>query len=140
MKIIKRNGSEVVFDNSKIIAAVTKANNVVPAAQQLSKQQIHAIADHVQAVCGARNHAMNVEEIQDLVENAIMDTGAHEVARKYITYRYVQGLKRTHNTTDDRILSLIECNNEEVKQENSNKNPTVNSVQRDYRPAKSRRT
>ena len=82
MKIIKRNGSEVVFDNSKIIAAVTKANNVVPAAQQLSKQQIHAIADHVQAVCGARNHAMNVEEIQDLVENAIMDTGAHEVARK----------------------------------------------------------
>ena len=132
MKIIKRNGSEVVFDISKIIAAVTKANNVVPAAQQLSKQQIHAIADHVQAVCGARNHAMNVEEIQDLVENAIMDTGAHEVARKYITYRYVQGLKRTHNTTDDRILSLIECNNEEVKQENSNKNPTVNSVQRDY--------
>ena len=132
MKIIKRNGSEVVFDISKIIAAVTKANNVVPAAQQLSKQQIHAIADHVQAVCGARNHAMNVEEIQDLVENAIMDTGAHEVARKYITYRYVQGLKRTHNTTDDRILSLIECNNEEVKQENSNKNPTANSVQRDY--------
>ena len=132
MKIIKRNGSEVVFDISKIIAAVTRANNVVPAAQQLSKQQIHAIADHVQAVCGARNHAMNVEEIQDLVENAIMDTGAHEVARKYITYRYVQGLKRTHNTTDDRILSLIECNNEEVKQENSNKNPTVNSVQRDY--------
>ena len=132
MKIIKRNGSEVMFDISKIIAAVTKANNVVPANQRLSKEQIIAIADEVQGFCGTRNHAMNVEEIQDLVENAIMEAGAHEVARKYITYRYVQNLKRTHNTTDDRILSLIECNNEEVKQENSNKNPTVNSVQRDY--------
>ena len=132
MKIIKRNGSEAVFDISKIIAAVSKANNVVPAGQRLTKEQILQIADEVQAVCSGRNHAMNVEEIQDLVENAIMGSGAHEVARKYITYRYVQGLKRTHNTTDDRILSLIECNNEEVKQENSNKNPTVNSVQRDY--------
>ena len=132
MKIIKRNGSEAVFDISKIIAAVSKANNVVPASQRLTKEQILQIADEVQAVCSGRNHAMNVEEIQDLVENAIMGSGAHEVARKYITYRYVQGLKRTHNTTDDRILSLIECNNEEVKQENSNKNPTVNSVQRDY--------
>ena len=132
MKIIKRNGSEVVFDISKIIAAVTKANNVVPANQRLTKEQIIAIADEVQDVCSKRNHAMNVEEIQDLVENAIMEAGAYEVARKYITYRYVQSLKRTHNTTDDRILALIECNNEEVKQENSNKNPTVNSVQRDY--------
>ncbi len=132
MKIIKRNGSEAVFDISKIIAAVGKANNVVPAGQRLTKEQILQIADEVQAVCSGRNHAMNVEEIQDLVENAIMGSGAHEVARKYITYRYVQSLKRTHNTTDDRILSLIECNNEEVKQENSNKNPTVNSVQRDY--------
>ena len=132
MKIIKRNGSEAVFDISKIIAAVSKANNVVPAGQRLTKEQILQIADEVQAVCSGRNHAMNVEEIQDLVENAIMGSGAHEVARKYITYRYVQGLKRTHNTTDDRILSLIECNNEEVKQENSNKTPTVNSVQRDY--------
>ena len=132
MKIIKRNGSEAVFDISKIIAAVSKANNVVPAGQRLTKEQILQIADEVQAVCSGRNHAMNVEEIQDLVENAIMGSGAHEVARKYITYRYVQSLKRTHNTTDDRILSLIECNNEEVKQENSNKNPTVNSVQRDY--------
>ena len=132
MKIIKRNGSEVVFDISKIIAAVSKANNVVPVNQRLSQEQIIGIADQVQEVCSGRNHAMNVEEIQDLVENAIMEAGAHEVARKYITYRYVQSLKRTHNTTDDRILSLIECNNEEVKQENSNKNPTVNSVQRDY--------
>lgn len=132
MKIIKRNGSEAVFDITKIIAAITKANKVVPDAQRLTKQQIIEISDHVQEVCYARGHAMNVEEIQDIVENAIMATGAYEVARRYITYRYVQSLKRTHNTTDDKILSLIECNNEEVKQENSNKNPTVNSVQRDY--------
>ena len=132
MKIIKRNGSEAVFDITKIIAAITKANKVVPDAQRLTKQQIIEISDHVQEVCYNRGHAMNVEEIQDLVEDAIMATGAYEVARRYITYRYVQSLKRTHNTTDDKILSLIECNNEEVKQENSNKNPTVNSVQRDY--------
>ena len=133
MKIIKRNGSEAVFDISKIIAAVTKANNVVASNQRLTKEQITAIADDVAQECQSRNHAMNVEEIQDLVEDAIMQTKAYEVARKYITYRYVQSLRRTHNTTDDRILSLIECNNEEVKQENANKNPTVNSVQRDYR-------
>ena len=132
MKIIKRNGSEAVFDITKIISAITKANKVVPEAQRLTKQQIIEISDHVQEVCYNRGHAMNVEEIQDIVEDAIMATGAYEVARKYITYRYVQSLKRTHNTTDDKILSLIECNNEEVKQENSNKNPTVNSVQRDY--------
>ena len=132
MKIIKRNGSEAVFDITKIIAAITKANKVVPDAQRLTKQQIIEISDHVQEVCYARGHAMNVEEIQDIVEAAIMATGAYEGARRYITYRYVQSLKRTHNTTDDKILSLIECNNEEVKQENSNKNPTVNSVQRDY--------
>ena len=132
MKIIKRNGSEAVFDITKIIAAITKANKVVPDAQRLTKQQIIEISDHVQEVCYARGHAMNVEEIQDIVEDAIMATGAYEVARRYITYRYVQSLKRTHSTTDDKILSLIECNNEEVKQENSNKNPTVNSVQRDY--------
>ena len=132
MKIIKRNGSEAVFDITKIIAAITKANKVVPDAQRLTKQQIIEISDHVQEVCYARGHAMNVEEIQDIVEDAVMATGAYEVARRYITYRYVQSLKRTHNTTDDKILSLIECNNEEVKQENSNKNPTVNSVQRDY--------
>ena len=132
MKIIKRNGSEAVFVISKIIAAVTKANNVVASNQRLTKEQITAIADDVAQECQSRNHAMNVEEIQDLVEDAIMQTKAYEVARKYITYRYVQSLRRTHNTTDDRILSLIECNNEEVKQENANKNPTVNSVQRDY--------
>ena len=132
MKIIKRNGSEAVFDISKIIAAVTKANNVVASNQRLTKEQITGIADDVAQECQSRNHAMNVEEIQDLVEDAIMQTNAYEVARKYITYRYVQSLRRTHNTTDDRILSLIECNNEEVKQENANKNPTVNSVQRDY--------
>ena len=132
MKIIKRNGSEAVFDISKIIAAVTKANSVVASNQRLTKEQITAIADDVAQECQSRNHAMNVEEIQDLVEDAIMQTKAYEVARKYITYRYVQSLRRTHNTTDDRILSLIECNNEEVKQENANKNPTVNSVQRDY--------
>ncbi len=132
MKIIKRNGSEAVFDISKIIAAVTKANNVVASNQRLTKEQITAIADDVAQECQSRNHAMNVEEIQDLVEDAIMQTKAYEVARKYITYRYEQSLRRNHNTTDDRILSLIECNKEEVKQENANKNPTVNSVQRDY--------
>ena len=132
MKIINRNGSEAVFDITKIIAAITKANHVVPESQRLTKEQIIEISDHVQTSCLSRGHAMNVEEIQDLVEDEIMQTGAFEVARKYITYRYVQSLKRTHNTTDDKILSLIECNNEEVKQENSNKNPTVNSVQRDY--------
>ena len=132
MKIIKRNGSEAVFDITKIIAAITKANHVVPESQRLTKEQIIEISDHVQTSCLSRGHAMNVEEIQDLVEDEIMQTGAFEVARKYITYRYVQSLKRTNNTTDDKILSLIECNNEEVKQENSNKNPTVNSVQRDY--------
>ena len=139
MKIIKRNGSEAVFDITKIIAAITKANKVVPDAQRLTKQQIIEISDHVQEVCYARGHAMNVEEIQDIVEDAIMATGAYEVARRYITYRYVQSLKRTHNTTDDKILSLIECNNEEVKQENSNKNPTVNSVQHDYMSRRMRR-
>ena len=132
MKIIKRNGSEAVFDISKIIAAITKANNVVDSTQRLTKEQILAMADRVQEQCLSRGHAMNVEEIQDLVEDALMASGAYEVSRRYITYRYVQGIKRTNNTTDDRILSLIECNNEEVKQENANKNPTVNSVQRDY--------
>ncbi len=132
MKIIKRNGSEAVFDISKIMMAVSKANEVVQANQQLSQEQIDAIADQVEQVCSTRPHTMSVEEIQDLVENQIMEQQAFEVARKYITYRYIRTLKRTSNTTDDKILSLIECNNEDVKQENSNKNPTVNSVQRDY--------
>ena len=132
MKIIKRNGSEAVFDISKIMMAVSRANEVVQANQKLSKAQINAIAAQVEEVCSTRPHAMNVEEIQDLVENQIMEQQAFDVARKYITYRYIRTLKRSSNTTDDKILSLIECNNEDVKQENSNKNPTVNSVQRDY--------
>ena len=132
MKIIKRNGSEAVFDISKIMMAVSRANEVVQANQKLSEAQINAIAAQVEEVSSTRPHAMNVEEIQDLVENQIMEQQAFEVARKYITYRYIRTLKRSSNTTDDKILSLIECNNEDVKQENSNKNPTVNSVQRDY--------
>ncbi len=132
MKIIKRNGSEVDFDISKIILAVTKANRVVAQNLQLSSEQIRSLAANVETYCLHMGRAMNVEEIQDLVEDQIMRLGDYEVARRYITYRYVQNLKRTSNTTDERILSLIECNNEEVKQENSNKNPSVNSVQRDY--------
>ena len=132
MKIIKRNGSEVDFDISKIILAVTKANRVVAQNLQLSSEQIRSLAANVETYCLHMGRAMNVEEIQDQVEDQIMRLGAYEVARRYITYRYVQNLKRTSNTTDERILSLIECNNEEVKQENSNKNPSVNSVQRDY--------
>ena len=132
MKIIKRNGSEVDFDISKIILAVTKANRVVAQNLQLSSEQIRSLAANVETYCLHMGRAMNVEEIQDQVEDQIMRLGAYEVARRYITYRYVQNLKRTSHTTDERILSLIECNNEEVKQENSNKNPSVNSVQRDY--------
>ena len=132
MKIIKRSGSEAVFDISKIIVAITKANNSVNEAARISADQIKQIAHDVEADCRDVTRALNVEEIQDLVENKIMALGAYELARKYITYRYTRALVRKANTTDDKILSLIECNNEEVKQENSNKNPTVNSVQRDY--------
>ncbi len=132
MRIIKRSGTELAFDISKIIAAVYKANAVVEADKQLSKARIDAIADQVEKQCLAMNRAVHVEEIQDMVENQIMAGQAFELARKYITYRYVQSLKRKSNTTDEKILSLIECDNEEVKQENSNKNPTVSSVQRDY--------
>ena len=132
MKIIKRNGAEVPFDITKIITAVTKASDSVSGQSRLTKDQITQIAAAVTDQCQALNRAVSVEEVQDMVENQLMDIKAHDVARHYITYRYVQSLKRTHNTTDDKILSLIECNNEEVKQENSNKNPTVNSVQRDY--------
>ena len=132
MKIIKRSGAEAVFDITKIIAAVTKANNVVKNADRMTREQINTIAANVESQCLHCGHTVNVEEIQDMVEDQIMMQGAFEVARKYITYRYVQSLKRQSNTTDERILSLIECNNEEVKQENANKNPTVNSVQRDY--------
>ena len=132
MKIIKRNGAEVPFDITKIITAVTKASDSVGGKARLSREQITDIAAAVTDQCQALNRAVSVEEIQDMVENKLMDIQAHDVARHYITYRYVQSLKRQTNTTDERILSLIECQNEEVKQENANKNPTVNSVQRDY--------
>lgn len=131
MKIIKRNGSEANFDIDKIIAAVSKANNSSEN-NRLSPEQIQDIAEYVEYKCSKMNRAISVEEIQDMVENQIMSTGAFELAKNYVRYRYQRTLVRKANTTDNRILSLIECNNEEVKQENSNKNPTVNSVQRDY--------
>ena len=131
MKVIKRNGSEVEFDKNKIIVAITKANeaNVF---HELTENQINEAADYIQYKCERLNRAASVEEIQDMVENQIMAHGAFEVAKEYVRYRYQRSLVRKANTTDDRVLSLIECNNEEVKQENSNKNPIVNSVQRDY--------
>ena len=132
MKIIKRNGTEVAFDVNKIANAVRKANNEVSEENRLSEEQIDKICKKVTALANDLNRAVNVEEIQDFVENQIMNEKAFAVARKYITYRYTRALVRRANTTDAQILTLIECNNEEVKQENSNKNPTVNSVQRDY--------
>lgn len=132
MKIIKRSGAEVAFDESKIVAAVGKANASVEESKRLTREQIETIGRNVTKQAERSPRALNVEEIQDLVEDEIMDLKKFDVARKYITYRYTRQLVRKSNTTDDQILSLIECNNEEVKQENSNKNPTVNSVQRDY--------
>ena len=132
MKIIKRSGSEMIFDGMKIVAAVEKANNEVVPGERLSEEQIQTIAKNVEGMCEEIGRSLNVEEIQDLVENQIMQYRAFSVARKYITYRYKRALVRKSNSTDEQILSLLECNNEEVKQENSNKNPTVNSVQRDY--------
>ena len=132
MKIIKRNGSEAAFDITKIIAAVTKANNADGQSRELTGEQIRAIAAEVEEKCGVMGRAPSVEEIQDMVENQIMGRNAFEVAKRYIRYRYTRSLARRANTTDNQILSLIECNNEEAKQENANKNPTVNSVQRDY--------
>ena len=132
MKIIKRNGSEAVFDITKIIQAIGRANRTAAENEQLTPTQIQRIAERVELNCKEMNRSPGVEEIQDLVETQIMAHGAYDVAKKYITYRYTRNLVRQANTTDDQILSLIECNNEEVKQENSNKNPTVNSVQRDY--------
>ncbi|MCD8322795.1 MAG: anaerobic ribonucleoside-triphosphate reductase [Oscillospiraceae bacterium] len=132
MKIIKRNGSEAVFDIEKIVAAITKANNAVPLDVRMTVTQIRRIADSVEKSCVELGRSPAVEEIQDMVEQQIMAHGAYEVAKQYITYRYTRSLVRQSNTTDDRILSLIECNNEEAKQENSNKNPVVNSTQRDY--------
>ena len=132
MKIIKRNGSEVVFDITKIIMAISKANETVAEADRMTPVQIQRIAQSVELQCQKMNRAPTVEEIQDMVEHHIMAHGAFEVAKNYITYRYTRSLVRKSNTTDDKILSLIECNNEEAKQENSNKNPVVNSTQRDY--------
>ena len=132
MKIIKRNGSEVVFDITKIIIAITKANETVAEADRMTPVQVQRIAESVELQCQKMNRAPTVEEIQDMVEHHIMAHGAFEVAKSYITYRYTRSLVRKSNTTDDKILSLIECNNEEAKQENSNKNPVVNSTQRDY--------
>ena len=132
MKIIKRNGAEVVFDIDKISMAITKANEAADEKYRLTPLQIQRITEHVQIACEEMGRSPSVEEIQDLVEKAIMAHGAYEVAKGYITYRYIRSLLRQSNTTDDRILSLIECNNEEVKQENANKNPTINAVQRDY--------
>ena len=132
MKIIKRNGAEVVFDAGKIETAITKANNAVEESVRMTPLQISRITEHVEIACEQMGRSPSVEEIQDLVEKAIMAHGAYEVAKSYITYRYTRSLLRQSNTTDDRILTLIECNNEEVKQENANKNPTINAVQRDY--------
>ena len=133
MKIIKRSGQESIFDSNKIKLAVQKANDEVVADDlKLSEEEVLKITENVTKVCSSMNRALSVEEIQDLVEDELMKTGKTHVARKYITYRYKRALVRQSNTTDDQILSLIECDNEEVKQENSNKNPTVNSVQRDY--------
>ena len=132
MKILKRNGSEETFDVTKIVNAIAKANAVVDEDHRLPAFMVRRIADKVEDACATCGHTVSVEEVQDMVEDQIMAAEAFEVARHYITYRYVQNIKRTRNTTDDNILSLIECNNEEVMQENSNKNPTVNSVQRDY--------
>ncbi|MDD6175545.1 MAG: anaerobic ribonucleoside-triphosphate reductase [Firmicutes bacterium] len=132
MKIIKRNGTEAAFDITKIMVAVGKANDTVEESERMTPMQIRRIAEAVENACQALGRAPGVEEIQDLVEKHIMANGAYEVAKRYITYRYTRNLVRKSNTTDDKILSLIECNNEEAKQENSNKNPTVNSVQRDY--------
>ena len=132
MKILKRSGEEQDFNIEKIRSAVTKANQTVEFTNALTAQQINAIAEYTAGICAALDRSLSVEEIQDIVEKRIMEEGAFDVAKKYITYRYVRSLVRQANTTDNQILSLIECNNEEVKQENSNKNPTINSVQRDY--------
>lgn len=132
MKIIKRSGSEVTFDIDKIVNAIKKANVEVEPSERLTEDQIALAAHSVEWLSARAGHTVSVEEVQDMVENQIMSQGRFAVARKYIIYRYLQSLKRQSNTTDDKVLALIECNNEEVKQENSNKNPTVNSVQRDY--------
>ena len=132
MRIIKRNGSEVVFDRNKIKDAVRKAKEAGKDKNELSEEEIDEIAGYVEDYCKKMNRALSVEEIQEIVETQIMDHGAFEIAKRYIRFRFTRNLVRKSNTTDNQILTLLECNNEEVKQENSNKNPTVNSVQRDY--------
>lgn len=132
MKVIKRNGTEVAFDITKILAAITKANESIEESNRMTPVQIQRIAESVELACQKTNCSPSVEDIQDLVEYQIMAHGAFEVAKNYVTYRYTRSLVRRSNTTDDKILSLIECCNEEAKQENSNKNPVVNSTQRDY--------
>ena len=132
MKLIKRNGAEAVFDRGKIASAVEKANLAVDEKYRITDNDIKAIALNVEKICLDFSRSVGVEEVQDLVEREIMKLGAFDLAKAYITYRYKRALVRKSNTTDDKIMSLIECNNEEVKQENANKNPTVNSVQRDY--------
>ncbi|MBR1892535.1 MAG: anaerobic ribonucleoside-triphosphate reductase, partial [Lachnospiraceae bacterium] len=132
MNIIKRNGEEVEFNGDKIVAAVKKANKEVAEHDKLSDEQINTLESHVEKRCEEMSRAMNVEEIQDLVEDEIMNFGKFDLARKYITYRYKRELVRKSNTTDDKILSLISFKNEDVKQENSNKNPVLASTQRDY--------
>lgn len=132
MKIIKRNGQEAQFDKTKISSAISKANKEVSGSDKLDKDSINTIADSIEKYASSCGRSLNVEEIQDMVEDHIMDLGKHNLARRYITYRYRRSVARKSNTTDDQILSLIDCNNEEIKQENSNKNPTVASVQRDY--------
>ena len=132
MKLIKRNGAEVTFDKAKIYAAVKKACEAVDETARISEKEISALATAVEEMCAKMDRTAGVEEVQDMVERELMRLGAFDLAKTYITYRYKRELVRRANTTDDKIISLIECNNEEVKQENSNKNPTVNSVQRDY--------
>ena len=132
MNIIKRDGSQAVFDAGKVAAAIRKANATVEDADKLTEARIQRIAEQIEQFAAAHDRALGVEEVQDLVETKIQEAGAHAVAKKYITYRFIQSLKRQNNTTDGEILTLINCTNEEAKQENANKNPTINSVQRDY--------
>ena len=132
MNIIKRSGEEKTFDRSKIANAIRKANDTVEAADKLTEARIEKIAEQIEAFAAAHDRALAVEEVQDIVETKIQEAGAHAVAKNYIKYRFIQDLKRQKNTTDGEILSLINCTNEEAKQENANKNPTINSVQRDY--------
>lgn len=132
MNVIKRNGSEAVFDSNKIVIAIGKANTTVPQQDRLTEDQIKDIASNVQAKCEELEHAAGVEDIQDMVEMAIMKLGYYQIAKNYITYRYERAQVRQKNTIDDKILTIIDGENEEAKQENSNKNPIVNSTQRDY--------